>query len=615
MERTILRTVKDVETWFASCTRNIALDTETTDLRYDKLELLGISIYDSKRVCYINLFNNPERVSIINQIVTSFSALSGLIGHNLSFDLMVLSKYKIPWEHCKLFDTMVAYHLIDEEGDKGLKKLANKYLSVEEPVLYEDAAKKGFDSDFFCDYAMNDAFYTGQLYIIFKRELIELELDKLMRLEMEFLPCVVEMQTVGVTVDAQKVEEIRVKLQKKIMDLHIEMCEILGEKYSIAQDLLGGLTVESKTNFNSGKQLGVILYDKLKLPIPGNTDGGLPMTGREALDKLKGKHPFVDKLALYKKCQKLMNGFIEKMPALIDSDGRVRCRFNTCGTVTGRLSSDSPNLQNIPKESKKLGVAVREIFVASPGYTMISADYSGQEVVVMAHISQDQEIMRLINEKQDPHLKTAKYVFHADIPVEVLSTEHPKYEEFKDKFKPEREKAKIFNFALPYGKGAHGYAKDYNITKEEAQKLLDDYYSVHSNLKNAMDATRAELSKNGVLRSMTGRLRHFTKVEDKWGRLDYTQEAYRQSFNFLVQGFSADMIRMAMVAVAKRRRLNPEWDLRTLMTVHDEAVYEVKTEYLEAAKKAVQECFVGAVKLSLPLSCSVSHGKNYDEAK
>lgn len=612
MERKILRTVSEVEQWFSTCTKNISFDTETTDLRYDKLELLGISIYDSKRVCYINLSNNPEREAITSVCISFFAKLSGLIGHNLSFDLMVLSKYSIPWEHCKLFDTMTAFHLIDEEGEKGLKKLANRYLDVSEPVLYEDAAKKGFDSEFFCNYAMNDALYTGQLYILFKRQLIELELDNLMKLEMEFLPCVVEMQINGFGVDLKRVEEIKVLLEKKVFDLQVEMCELLGERYTLTQDLIGGMQIETKTNFNSGKQLAVILYDRLKLPIPSTTPGGAPETGRKALEALKGKHPFVDKLALYKKCQKLISAFVEPLPDLVDSDGRVRARFNVCGTVTGRLSCDSPNLQQLPKENKELGINVRDVFTASPGYTMITCDYSGQELRVAANLTNDQTLVDSFNNGKDIHLATANVVFSLGIPDEALVESHPDFETYKKKFKDERGKAKTIGFGTLYGKGPKGFAEDFGVSEKEGQDLIDRYLAGMPSVKKAIEQTSMEVKTQGFVRTGFGRIRHFAKVA-RDGNEFYTREMFRQAFNFKIQSFSADMMRQGIVAVVRDR---PEaWDLRMLATVHDEAVTEVKTEYLQEAMKYMKDKMQSATKLCVEAVAEVGHGDNYGSAK
>lgn len=612
MERKILRTVSEVEQWFSTCTKNIALDTETTDLRYDKLELLGISIYDSKRVCYINLYNNRYKEGIIEAIRMSFLSVSGLIGHNLSFDLMVLSKYSIPWEHCKLFDTMVAYHLIDEEGEKGLKKLANRYLSIEEPVLYEDAAKKGFDSDFFCDYAMNDALYTGQLYIMFKRQLIELELDNLMKLEMEFLPCVVEMQINGFGVDLKRVEEIKQFLEKKVFDLQVEMCELLGERYTLTQDLLGGVQIETKTNFNSGKQIGDILYNRLGLPIPGTTPGGAPETGSKALAKLKGKHPFVDKLALYKKCQKLISAFIVPLPDMLDRDKRVRAKFNVCGTVTGRLSCDSPNLQQLPKENKELGINVRDVFIASPGYTMITCDYSGQEMRVLAELSQDPTLIEAFNKGKDLHLATAKAVFGCDIPEEALyETNKEELDKYKKKFKKERDKAKVVNFGIAYGKGPQGFATDFNISVDEAGQIIESYFRGMPTVRKAIENTTAEVKGAGFVRTLAGRNRHFKKVS-RDGQEFYTREMFRQAFNFKIQGYSADMMRMGIVNVKK---IAKQYGIRMLATVHDELVCEAPNDRVEEACKAIKQAMESAVKLSVPVVSEIGTGTSYGQAK
>ena len=615
MERQVLRTQSEVKTWFESCTPIISFDTETTDLSYDKLAILGMSLFDSRRICYINLHNNPESDLIIGDLRLYFLKLSGLVGHNLSFDLMVLSKYNIPWQHCKLFDTMIAYHLIDEEGEKGLKKLAKKYLDVEEPMLYQEAEKAGFSSQTFIDYAMNDAYYTGKIYLIVKRELEAQELQELMRLEMEFLPCVVEMQLNGFGVDLQRVEEIRVLLEKKIFDLQIEMCEILGERYTLAQDLIGGVTIVTKTNFNSGKQLAEILYGKLKLPIPGTTPGGAPETGRAALEKLKGQHPLVDKLVAFKKCQKLMSAFVEPLPSMINKDGRVRARFNVCGTVTGRLSCDSPNLQQLPKENKELGINVRDVFIASPGYTMITCDYSGQELRVLTELSQDQTLVDSFKQGKDLHLATAKAVFGIDVPEEALYEKNKEQLDlYKKKFKKDRDKAKIVNFGIAYGKGPQGFATDFNISVDEATQIIEAYFTGMPTVRKAIEATTNEVKQQGYVRTMAGRYRRFKKVS-KDGQEFYTREMFRQAFNFKIQGYSADMMRMGIINVKKTAEAHPQWGLRLLATVHDELVLEVKNDYVQKVQPYIKTAMEQAVQLCIPVVAEIGVGQNYGTAK
>jgi len=244
-------------------------------------------------------------------------------------------------------------------------------------------------------------------------------------------------------------------------------------------------------------------------------------------------------------------------------------------------------LQQLPKEKDYSPVAVRELFIVPNGYKMITSDYSGQELRVLAHVCNEPNMIKAFKEGKDFHQAIA------------------------DQFGVSRTQAKAINFGIAYRKGAYGFSQDWNCSEEEAQKVLDKYFQEFPAIKRKMDLNDMFLKENGYVKTMAGRRRHFQKIDDKY----YKNGSYREAFNFLIQGFSADMIRAAMVNVYVRAKKYPEWDLKTIMTVHDESVWQVKEEYLEDAMKLINDTFEKAVKLKVPTPSDTNYGVNYNEAK
>ncbi|MCK5017342.1 MAG: hypothetical protein KAS32_09775, partial [Candidatus Peribacteraceae bacterium] len=314
----------------------------------------------------------------------------------------------------------------------------------------------------------------------------------------------------------------------------------------------------------------------------------------------------------------------------LEEDGRVRPSFRDTGTATGRLSCSQPNLQQLPKglclscgeelDKCKCGftgnLPVRECFIVEEGMTMITCDYSGQEVAVAAQQSKDPTLIDALNKGQDMHLRIANQFYNLGIPEEELYKTHPEFNNHKHKFHLERTRAKTITFGLMYGKGAYGFAKDFDIPEDEAQGIVDKYFDSMPMLKEAIEKAHREIDETGMVTSMAGRKRHFEpEINIYTGESGYNGKAYRQAFNFLIQGFSADMMRRAMIKVRELGNQNPDWGLKTIATVHDEAVYEVRTEYKDDAGRAIKTAFEGVVNFVVPVTGDVSMGQNYWEAK
>jgi DNA polymerase-1 len=593
-------------------------------------EVVGISLCDGSSTFYIDIaaFIETPRSTCLELLRHIFSNPELVVGHNILFDLKALMRLGIPIPYqAKWYDTMTVEHLIDERSEKSLKKMAERYLDAK-TVSYEEASKSGIHSRKFAEYAKNDAQWTWEIFNIQIKRWEDRVKDLYLHLEEPFLRPLLEMETTGILVDQKRVAKQLPKLKARTVDVECMVLDALGERYNIQMSLFSDVTtVASSFNMSSPQQL----KNKLKsfgVEIP-------VVDGKESLDKavlasLVDKHPSIPLLLEHRKLRKLFSAFFDPLPQLTDSDGRIRPHFHNTGTRTGRLSCSEPNIQQLPKavcavcghgkvtkedECKKCGayvIQVRKCFVAPEGKTLITCDYSGQEIRVLAHISQDPTMIDALLKGKDLHLTTANQFYNLGIPEEALYTNDPLFEESKEKFKQERDRAKIINFGIAYGKGAYGFSQDFKISEEEAQGILDKYFQGFPKVKEAIEKCRRDIKKTGVATSMTGRQRHFEENEQGY----YPNSAFREAFNFLIQGFSADMIRMASVGTWKLAQEHPEWELKQIATVHDENVYEVKDEYLAEAKKEIRKVFEGVLPVfSVPMTAEVGSGDSYGTAK
>lgn len=597
----------------ALSTEAVALDTETTDLRYDRLKLTGVSLCDGVYNLYIPIGLEGDDAAKLSLLRDYLSSVERVVAHNWVFDAKVLYKYGIDLTGKKRFDTMVAHHLIDENDRHGLKHLVRTILDkdVEE---YDDKLSH-YDQKFY-NYALDDSLNTWLLYEYFLPLLHKEGVAKLFfNIEMPFQDVLLEMEIEGVLIDQPLLKKQQKVLEQEIVRLESQLYDLLDEPYQIQLSLTGETsTVTGKINFNSSQQLGDILFKRLGLEVLEHTDGGQPKTGVSTINKYRS-HPFVAALEKYKIAKKLYDAFVSpdgQIQTNLQADGRVRPNFKDVGTKTGRLACSQPNLQQLPKPKEYAPVNVRELFIAPKGYKMFSVDYSGQEVAVAAQQSKDPTLVKSLNNGYDMHLAIANQFYNLGIPEVALSKKHPDYDSYKEKHSKARTQAKTITFGLMYGKGAYGFSKDFGITEDEAQKIVDDYFAGMPKLKEAIDKAHKTLESSGYVVNLAGRKRHFYKNEQGY----YPGFAYRQSFNFLIQGFSADMIRAAMVTVKKNKVKYPEWGLVTIMTVHDEAVYIVKEEYVELATRFVKKCFENVCKkFIVPVKADVEVGMNYGDSK
>jgi DNA polymerase-1 len=517
---------------------------------------------------------------------------------------------------------MVADHLLDEERLHGLKSLAKEILGVEETIKYEEAVRKG--GEVFANYAMNDAIWTWQLCMWQQPRLKEQNLGQVFReIEMPFQHCIVEMETNGMLIDKEQMIKIRGMLKDAVDKFCIELHEEIGEPVNFQHRLTGEIDVVPSVNFDSTHVLTDILFNRLGLKSVKKTSKGKDSVGKELIEQYRRTVPFVDKLYKYKIASKLLNSYFAEdgqISIAICGDGRVRPSIRDTGTVTGRISITNPALQTLPKSKKDFPVPSRSVFTVEPSETLISVDFNSQELRVMAHLCQDENLCDLILKGGDQHLMNANLVFKLGIPKEKLFKGHPEFEEIKKKYGADRNKGKVFSFGLPYGMGEHKASRDFNVSLEEAKQMIENLFAGFPKLKSSIEATHREVDARGYVISETGRRRRFKKIKRFSKKYNkefemYDGSAYRESFNFKIQSTSADMMRLAFNNVFKTMKKHPEWNLKMLLTIHDEGLFSVRTDYLEEAIKQIKEDFESGMQLRIPIVAEVGTGKNYDDAK
>jgi DNA polymerase-1 len=601
MIKSFPKSCKEVQEWFRTANiPTLVVDCETDGLRWG-CSLKGISFCDGKQACYINLENNNDYINILEtikfEIRLCWLSDSLIIGHNLVFDLRVLEQAGIKWDG-RIFDTMVAAHLLNENDSCALKELAVRVLKVprEKVLTFKKAVVNGYSSEMFKNYAINDSIWTYQLYEK-EKPLIEKDFKKLFySAEMPFQFVLIDLYKNGIKVDTERLEEIDDVLSARKILLEQEMVESLGMKMIETPTLFGHTEVSSPVNFDSPDQVRKIIEEQLKLKLPYKTKGGKSgkkksSTGKRSLARLKGKHKFIDLMLEYNSLSSILATFVQPIYELLDSDGRIRTSFNDCGTKTGRLSSSEPNLQNLPKEIDKDTNKIRSLFIAEKGYKLVNKDWSGQELRMLGVVSNDSIMVEAFRRGLDLHLFTANRCFLLSLTNEEFIEGTKQNDLAREKYKKERHIGKNgVNFPIIYGSTARGIAANNNVSEDEAQRWIDTFFSLYPDVKKAIRETKQELIINHYVSTIFGRKRRFTEINDK---------AIRQAFNFKIQSACADFLRMAMIKVRELYQEHPDWEARMVLTVHDDFSTEVKKEYAEMCGKAEKEIMENIVKLSV----------------
>ena len=605
----------------------VAFDTETRDTSYperwahggsyEEGNPTGVSLYNGRDALYVDTcgWTDEQAQDFYDVLGLNLSEAPLIIGHNIVFDLGVLYKYGINLESVEWYDTMTAAHLIDEErkykGGLGLKTLAELDLGVDRIMSWEDTRH---DPEQFREYGVNDAVWTWQLAQKYSDELIIQDLDNLFReIEMPFHRVLLQMDVGGVGVDYAKASEIADRSQRVLLEYEVEMYDMLGVRCMVTQAEGGEWYIEfadedyEPINFNSGMQVAEAMIG-LGIELTEQTPTGNWSTSKDVLESID--HPFVEVLLKHKSLRHICSHFINKLTSLVDSDGRMRPNWKNTGTVTGRLSASKPNFQNLPNIYVD-PVGVRECIVAPEGKMIVAIDFSAQETRVMAELSRDPALIRMIIEDQDPHLLNANAVFQLGIPEEKMVKTHPEYKAIKEKYDEERSNGKVFSFAVPYGAGTKHISETLGIELKEAERLMNNLREEFPLLFEAIDKAQADAQRNGYITSFTGRRRRYPK--NKWGRVQGNLNA---AFNFLIQGFSADMIRLASIDLYNHIKGHPEYDAQITMMVHDELTVELNEEYAEQFAEEAVDIFSKCYKFdTVPIEADAGIGKTYQEAK
>ena len=567
-------------------------DTETTNIDVYSAELVGLSFaVKANEAWYLSMPVNQEecqkKLELLRPLFEDESILK--IGQNLKYDISMLAQYGIAVKG-KLFDTMLAHYLIEPEQRHNMDYLAEVYLNyITIPI--EDLIGKGrmqktmreVPVNLVKEYAAEDADITLQLYEKLLPLLKENGVEKLFYdIEMPLVPVLSRMEANGVRIDTENLQQISEAFGNEIHKIEEEIYALAGMPFNIA----------------SPKQLGEILFEKLHIDAKAKkTKTGQYATGEDVLQKLLHKHPIVQKILDYRSFTKLKSTYLDALPALVNpKDGLIHTSYNQAVTATGRLSSNNPNLQNIPVRTEK-GREIRRAFVPrSEAYTLLAADYSQIELRIIAHLSQDPAMVADFNLGHDIHAATAAKVFH--VPMDQVTKE-------------QRSRAKAVNFGIIYGMSAFGLAERMELSRSEAADIIKKYFEEYAGIKEYMNRSIALAKERGYAETILGRRRYLRDINGANSVVRGFAE--RNAINAPIQGSSADMIKIAMIGIHQElERLKMQ--SKMILQVHDELVFDARLDELDALKAIVQDKMVNALPLSVPVIVEMNTGANWLEA-
>lgn len=569
-------------------------DTETTGLDPLTAEIVCMSFSFRKHEAYCVLLpkKREEAQKIMNDFREVFADENILkVGQNLKYDMLVLGNYDIPVKG-KLFDTMLAHYLIQPEQRHNLDYLCDIYLNYEKIPTENLIGKRGKNQlnmrsvpkEKLRDYACEDADLTFRLKDALTPELDRFEVRELFEtIEMPLVPVLVHMEQSGVKLDTKELNSYAVSLREQIIQVEKEIFELSGEEFNIA----------------SPKQLGVILFEKLKIT-SGNikkTKTKQYSTAEEVLIKLTDKHPIINKVLEFRSLKKLLSTYVEALPELVNpKTGKVHTSYNQAVTATGRLSSVNPNLQNIPIRDEN-GREIRRAFIPSDeNHTFLSADYSQIELRIMAALSKDADMLKAFGEGKDIHTITAAKIYKVS-ESEVTSDM--------------RRKAKTANFGIIYGISAFGLSQRLNISRSEAKQLIDGYFENFPGVKTFMDKQIELAGKNGYVQTIKGRKRYLNDINS--ANAVVRGMAERNAINAPIQGSAADIIKIAMINIYEEFE-NENLQTKMVLQVHDELDFDVYQPELEKVKRIVKTGMEQAVELGAPLTVEMNNAGNWLDA-
>jgi DNA polymerase-1 len=570
-----------------------ALDTETTGTDPIESELVGMSFsFAENQAFYVPVpADRAETLKIVEAFRPAFENEESIkVGQNIKYDMLILQKYGIDIKG-QLFDTMIAHYVIQPELRHGMDYLAEVYLNYRTIHIDELIGPKGKNRKNMRDlsptdvyrYACEDADVTLKLKNILEKELKKHGAEELFyEIEMPLVPVLVRMESNGVRLDTEALKQSSEHFSTKIVELEKEIYTLAGgEAFNIA----------------SPKQVGEILFDKLKIiEKPKKTKTGHYTTSEEVLESLRGKHQIIGKILEHRGLKKLLGTYIDALPLLINPrTGKVHTSFNQTVTSTGRLSSSNPNLQNIPIRDED-GKEIRKAFIPDDGCLFFSADYSQVELRIMAHLSEDKNMIDAFLGGHDIHAATAAKIYKTAI-NEVTSDM--------------RRKAKTANFGIIYGISVFGLADRLNVERKEAKELIDGYFETYPEVKAYMDKSIEAAQKTGYVETVFHRKRYLPDINSR--NAIVRGYAERNAINAPIQGSAADIIKVAMIRIHARfqaERINA----KMILQVHDELNFSVPAEEKERVEKIVIEEMESAYRMHVPLKADCGWGKNWLEA-
>jgi DNA polymerase-1 len=573
--------------------KSVCFDTETTSLNPLEAKLVGIAFsWEAGKGFYLPFPEDDDKAQEIIELLRAFFEAEEIekIGQNLKYDIKVLAKYKIDLKG-PMFDTMIAHYLINPDMRHNMDVLAETYLNYSPQSITELIGKKGKNQgsmrdvplELITEYAAEDADITLQLKHHFEPELKEANIENLFKeIEIPLVQVLADMELEGINLDEDFLKSLSEDLDRDIKDLEEKIYEEAGEVF----------------NIGSPKQLGIILFEKLALAKkPKKTKTGQYSTGEEVLSYFAVENEIVQNVLDFRGLVKLKNTYVEALPNQVEkTTGRVHTDYMQTVASTGRLSSNNPNLQNIPIRTER-GREIRKAFIPrDKNYLIVAADYSQIELRIIAALSKEENMIQAFKNGEDIHASTASKVFN--VPLEEVT-------------RAQRSNAKTVNFGIVYGVSAFGLSNQTGLSRTESKELIDTYYTAYPQLKKYMQGQVNFAQENGYVQTVLGRRRYLKDINSQ--NVMVRGGAERNAVNAPIQGSAADIIKLAMINIHKKLK-EGNYKTKMLLQVHDELVFDAFKDEVEEVKKMIKFEMENAFMLDVPLDVEIGEGQNWLEA-
>lgn len=570
-----------------STEKEICIDTETTSVTAMQAELVGMAMSCNLNIIYYIPFNGNIPKDLILQKLNIFfkNCQTNFIGHNIKYDWHILKNENIELTNLG-FDTQIASYLLEPHvrrhnlDDLTLEKFNHVKIPIESLIgkKPKQISMLEVPIDHVCNYCCEDVEYTFRLKNLLEKELREKKLDNIFStMEMPLVPILANMERAGVFVDTNELNQLGLQFSSQIEKIKAKIFQEVGFDF----------------NLNSPKQLSEVLFDTLGLKKPAKTKTSFA-TGADILEELSSDNPIVCDILVYRSLEKLRATYVEGLLEQINpKTGKIHCTFNQAVTATGRLSCQDPNLQNIPVKTKE-GNKIRACFKPEkPGFSFLSADYSQIELRLLAHFSQDPDLIQAFIEKQDIHAHTASRIYN--VPITMITPQM-------------RSNAKTVNFGILYGQGPYGLSQQLHISMKEAQEFIKTYFDKYPKISAFLEKCKQEALTHGYSTTLTGRKRPIPEIDNKNAQVRAAAE--RLAVNTPLQGTAADLIKLAMIAIDKELK-DKKLDGKMILQIHDELIFEIPDEEIDIFKNIIKKNMENVFHLSVPLIVDMAVGKNW----